>query len=362
MEKHKVLIIANHRPGRSPSQRFRFEQYLGFLEENGFDITFSYLLDEKDDQTLYSQGKVLAKAKLAHKAFLKRKKDLKDAHQFDIIFIHREAFLTAGAYFEKKLKKSGAKIIFDFDDAIWLPNVSYRNKRLKRLKNPSKTSDIIVLADMVFAGNSYLANYAEQFNPRVKLIPTTIDTDYHKPIEQNGNGKITIGWTGSHTTLKYLTEILPVFEKLKSKYHDKIDFLIICDHEWKSEGFEYRFLKWNRKEEIEQLNKIDIGIMPLVDDEWSKGKCGFKALQYMAIGKPTVVSPVGVNTEIVKEGENGYLANSEAEWFDKLSQLIENEQLRKELGANARKFIFENFSVLSNRKRYLNSFLEVLSL
>lgn len=360
--KKKILIIANHRPGRSPSQRFRFEQYLDHLKANSFEIEFSYLIDEKDDKILYTEGKVLAKARLAHKAFRKRKKDLKRAKDFDIIFIHREAFLTAGVYFERKLKNSGAKIIFDFDDAIWLPNVSYTNKRLKGLKGPQKTSRIIAMADMVFAGNSYLAEYSSKFNKNVKVVPTTIDTAYHQNLRQKNDSPITIGWTGSHTTLKYLFYLEGVFKQLKDKYKEKIKFQIICDHPWQAEGIDYDFVKWNKGREIEQLNQIDIGVMPLEDDEWAKGKCAFKALQYMAIAIPSVISPVGVNLEIIEEGVNGYTAKTEAEWFDHLSALIESEELRRKIGEKAREFIVNHFSVEANKERYLGYFNEVLSL
>lgn len=360
MDTKKVLIIANHRPGRSPSQRFRFEQYLTYLESNGFEFTFSYLLSKEDDQILYSEGKVLAKAKLAHKAFQKRRSDLKEADRYDIIFIHREAFLTAGTFFERKLKKSGAKMIFDFDDAIWLPNVSYRNKKLQGLKGYAKTAKIIEQADLVFAGNQYLANYAQQFNAAVKVVPTTIDTSYHRPLPKNENGKITIGWTGSHTTLKYLTRLEAVFQKLLIDHPDQIELLVICDHEWPTE-LPYTFVKWKKEDEIDQLNRIDIGVMPLEDTEWAKGKCGFKALQYMAIGIPAVISPVGVNQEIIAHEENGFLAKEDDEWVEILSRLIKDKELREQIGKKARTYIQDHYSVDAYRERYLQYFNELLA-
>ena len=224
-----ILIITNHRKGRSPAQRFRFEQYIDFLEANNFKITFSNILSEEDDHLLYQKGKYLKKALIAKKAREIRNQDAKRMNKFDIIFIHREALLTASTYFEKEFAKSSAKVVFDFDDAIWLPNVSSGNKALQLLKNPSKTEAIISSADMVFAGNDYLANYASAFCENVKVIPTTIDTTHHKREKQNTSNRVCIGWTGTETTRNYLEMIKPIFQKLTSKYGDKIYFKVICD-------------------------------------------------------------------------------------------------------------------------------------
>ncbi|MEQ8624340.1 MAG: glycosyltransferase family 4 protein [Vicingaceae bacterium] len=356
----KVLFIANHRLNRSPGQRFRFEQYLGFLKENGFECTISNIISEKDDKYLYSKGNYLKKTLIALKSWWIRLKDLARANEFDIIFIYREALLTPSTYFESQFEKSKAKVIFDFDDAIWLDNVSAANKSLSRLKKPSKTNTILTLADLVFVGNQYLAEYALKYNTNVKIVPTTIDTSYHVPAEKQEKDFITIGWTGTQTTLKYLKAIETVFIKLKGKYREKLKFKIICDQQWKSDQVEIEFVKWEKTKEIEQLQSIDIGIMPLEDDEWSRGKCGFKGLQYMALEIPAVLSPVGVNTDIINHSNNGFLANSPSEWIEIISQLIEDEGLRKRMGENARKTIIQRYSVEAIKEDYLKYFKELL--
>lgn len=362
MSKKRVLFIANHRMGRSPGQRFRFEQYLDFLAENGYECDFSPIISEDDDKILYLNGKLLGKASIALKARNTRSQDVKNANQYDIIFIYREALLTRSVRFERLFAKSKAKIIFDFDDAIWLPNVSSGNRYLKFLKDPSKTSLILQFADMVFAGNSYLAAYAKKYCDSVKVIPTTIDTDYHKRSKKKSDdSKICIGWTGTQTTLKYLDQLKGVFKSLTKQYGDRIYFKIICDRIWKCEGIELKNDSWQKEREIEQLEEIDIGLMPLTDDDWSKGKCGFKALQYMALETATVLSPVGVNKEIVEDGVNGFFANSESDWLRTLSLLIENSTLRNKLGREGRKTIEERFSVKAYRQVYLDCFNELLN-
>ena len=361
VSKKKILFIANHRLGRSPGQRFRFEQYISYLEQDGFYCELSHFISEEDDKILYSPKKWLNKAKLARKAWDIRKKDLARANEFDVIFIYREALLTRSTRFERLFSKTKAKVVFDFDDAIWLPNVSAANQRLQFLKNPSKINKILPLVDLVFAGNQYLADYAKQFNQRVEIVPTTINLNYHrtKAFEKEKN-QICIGWTGTQTTLRYLDELIPVFKKLKNRYGGKLKLKVICDTPWISSEIEVDNVSWSSADEILQLDEIDIGIMPLTDDKWSKGKCGFKALQFMALKKAVVVSPVGVNAEIVEDKKNGFWAKSSEDWFRSLSLLIEDKMLRKSFGENAHKTIKEKFSVDAWKAIYLKQLNELI--
>lgn len=352
----QVLIIANHRYDRSPGQRFRYEQYLSFLEQNGYEFTLSNILNQEQDFKLYSKGNYWSKLWIEINSWIIRFKDVRRSDNFDIILIYREALLTGSTYFEKKFGQSKAKVVFDFDDAIWLPNVSAGNKALQALKRPSKTNEIIRYADMVFAGNNFLANYASTFCDQVKVIPTTIDTSYHIRKGDSKTQKLCIGWTGTQTTLKYLEPLKEVFVELQQKYGDKIYFKVICDQPWEMVGIDLVNEKWSKSAEIEQLATIDIGVMPLEEDDWSKGKCGFKGLQYMAMESVSILSPVGVNKEIINHGKNGFLAETTEDWKRTLSLLIDDENLRKEIGKEARKTIEERYSVNAMKSEYLKNF------
>jgi glycosyltransferase involved in cell wall biosynthesis len=297
------------------------------------------------------------------KGIVTRLKDITRAGNYDIVFVQREAFMTGSAFFEKKFSRSGAKLIFDFDDSIWLSNVSDANKNLEWLKDYSKTGRIIEYAHLVIAGNKYLSEYALNFNKNVITIPTTIDTSYHTKTEiKKNNDVVCIGWTGTSTTLRHLQIILPVLEKLKKKYKEKIEFRIISEAPFNSNGLDVKWIKWNKQEEINQLSHFDIGIMPLPDNDWARGKCGFKGLQYMSLEIPPVMSPVGVNNEIIEDGKNGFLASGFNEWENKLSLLIDSADLRKQLGREARKTIEENYSVESQKNIYLSEFKKLLEL
>jgi len=357
----KVLFIASHRLGRAPGQRFRFEQYLSFLKKNNFDYHISYIINEKDDAVFYSKGKYFQKFYIFLKSIIHRLKDLKKAKSFDIVFIYRETLMLGSTYFEKRFRKSGAKLILDFDDAIWLRDVSRGNNNLAWLKNPSKTAAIIRLCDQVITGNDFLKEYALRYNTHVITIPTTIDTDYYmKEIVAKTEENICIGWTGSLTTLKHLELSLPFLRKIKEKYGARISFRIISDFPFISDEIAFEFIKWSKEAEVRDLSAFDIGIMPLPDDEWAKGKCGFKGLQYMALEIPAIMSPVGVNTEIIQDGVNGFLAASNEEWVEKLSLLIESPALREQLGKSGRQTVLEKYSFESQKQKYLNCFQELV--
>jgi len=357
----RLLYIAPHRAGRSPGQRFRFEQFVGFFNQNGFDITFSNVINRWDDKIFYQKGKYIFKIWIGIKAFIIRMRDVFRANNFDIILVYREAHFVGSTFFEKRFAKSKAKLIFDFDDAIWLDDTSDGNSNLKWLKKPEKTGEIIELSDLVIAGNSYLADYAHIFNQNVLIVPTVIDTNYHTPIKNEPNNAICIGWTGSSTTLKHFERAVPFLLKLKETYKDTIIFKVIVDVDYYQPELNIKSTHWSKNTEIEQLSSIDIGIMPLPDDQWSKGKCGFKGIQYMAMEKPTVMSPVGVNTDIIDDGTNGYLANTENEWIEKLSLLIDSKELRLQIGKEGRKTVEERFSLNSQKNVLLEAFNTIIA-
>jgi glycosyltransferase involved in cell wall biosynthesis len=170
---------------------------------------------------------------------------------------------------------------------------------------------------------------------------------------------ICIGWSGSITTIKHFDFAVPVLEKLKEKYGNRIRIKVIGDGNYQNEKLEVKGLPWIKQDELKELSDIDIGIMPLPDDEWSKGKCGLKGLQYMALGIATVMSPVGVNTEIIQDGENGMLASEVDEWVEKLSRLIEDPELRRKCAENGRKTVVEKYSVHALKSEYLRLFNEL---
>lgn len=351
-----LFFLVPYPKGEAPSQRFRFEQYLTTFESEGYSIEIHPFYDYKTWQTLYSEGNSLKKAFGVIICFFKRFGLILQLRRADHIFIHREVAHVGPPIFEwiiaKVLRRN---YIYDFDDAIWLPNYSESNARFHRLKAYWKVNYVMKWAFKVIAGNEYLASYARQFNQQVQVIPTTIDTENHHTILSNHEKEeIVIGWTGTHTTLHYLDELVPVLKELEKTHAFK--FLVISNEAPKYELNSLEFVKWNKETEIEDLARMNIGVMPLQHDIWSEGKCGFKGLQYMALEIASIMSPVGVNTSIVHDGKNGFLASNFEDWKEKLTLLIEDKELRIKLGKAGKITINDRYSVEANKNNYLQLF------
>lgn len=343
----------------SPSQRFRFEQYLQILTQNRHTFKIQSFLDSHNWRLFFAPGKIPHKIFALSKGFSKRLFILFRAVSYDFVFIHREASPIGPPVIEWLLAKVlRRKIIYDFDDAIWLTDRNEEPKLMGLIKWRNKVKYICRWSFKISCGNSYLCTYASKYNKHVFYIPTTIDTEnWHNPIlfpVHKDPNCINIGWTGSHSTLKYLNTIESVLKKILA-LHPSVNIIVIADQQPEL-SFPINFIPWNEKSEIDDLLKIDIGIMPLPADEWSKGKCGFKALQYMALGIPAVVSPVGVNANIIDPGVNGFLADSKEQWYQYINTLILDEALRKTMGKAGRQKVIELYSVESNSFAFLSLF------
>jgi glycosyltransferase involved in cell wall biosynthesis len=271
---------------------------------------------------------------------------------FDVIFIQREAMPLGPAWFERLVSVNKLPIIFDFDDAIYLPNVSDANRWILWLKRPSKTAAIIRLSSQVIVGNEVLRRYAVQFNENVTVIPTPIDTDFYtvRSEVERSHKPITIGWVGSNSTVQYLHQLDSVFKELASRYTFQVR---VIGGQYDLAGVDVSCQPWSLENELTDLHSFDVGVMPMPDNDWTRGKCGFKALQYMGVGVPAVVSPVGVNRQIINHGENGFLASTEDEWMTCLTRLVEDPSLRCHLGKAGRKTVEDRYSVKLNAPKLL---------
>jgi glycosyltransferase involved in cell wall biosynthesis len=358
----KILFLVPYPLKESPSQRFRFEQYFDILKNLGHKVQVQAFFSSREWSLFYRQGSNAQKLFVLLKGYAKRFGILIQLPAFDFIFVHREVTPAGPPIVEWLIAKVfRKKIIYDFDDAIWLTDKTNESWLTKILRWRSKTASICSWGYKVSCGNAYLAAFARQFNPHVIINPTTIDTDHlhnknlYPLIKIKNNQEIIIGWTGSHSTLKYLKLIESVLQKIEQRF-PALKILIIADQKPNLSLNNLEFCYWNVESEIADLLKIDIGIMPLPDDIWAKGKCGFKALQYMALQIPCVISPVGVNAEIVEHGVNGFLASTPEEWFHYLTVLITKPEVRHAIGNKGRETVLQRYSVTSNESAFLALF------
>ena len=269
--------------------------------------------------------------------------------QYDLLYIHRKLFFPAEFWY---VRRKSRKIIYDFDDAIMYRSSGSRNPH--SLSRRIKFAYMMKRVDSAIAGNQFLKSEVLPYNSHVEVIPTSIDLARHTVKESfDPSGPLTIGWIGSSSTLKYLTTCMSALENLYRKY-PHLQLKMVCDQFL--DGFSLPVVKkdWSAEEEEADLKSFDIGVMPLADDPWSKGKCGLKILQYYSVGVPVVCTPVGVNREIVQDGVNGFWAENEEEWEDRLGRLIQNENLRKEMGLKGRQVVEQEYTLEVNGPRILD--------
>lgn len=297
-------------------------------------------------RVVYQSGHFWLKAYHFLISAFKRLLDLASTKSHDLVFIQREAFPFGPPVFEWLVTKVLRKpIIYDFDDAIFLKTKSKYNSLVQFLKNPQKVPKIIQMSSHVIVGNKYLQEYALEFNRNVSIIPTPVDTGEFRPgVKGREKSNIVLGWIGSHSTAPYLLPLKEVFQRLK-RSHSNLIIKLVGAESIADQLPVAQCLKWKLRDELSDLLSFDIGIMPLPDNAWTRGKCGLKILQYMAVGIPVVSSPVGVNKEIIKNGVTGFWAASDEEWFGRLQVLMENPELRRTIGLRARATVETFYSV-----------------
>lgn len=355
--KKNILFLAPYPKGYGPSQRFRLEIYLNQLESHNIPYDYEIFYNEKAYRILYQKGKVLQKLLLILSGFWKRFLLLFSLGQYSHVFIHRELTPIGPPIFEwiisKVFKK---KVIYDFDDAIWLPNYSENNAFFSRFKNYKKVNKIMKWSDVVVAGNAYLQSHGEQYNPNTIIIPTVVDTaHYHQPAKDHKSKTMTLGWTGTLTTNIHLESLKDVFKRLSKKHDFRLK--IISNQRPALDLPNVVYENWDRSREIEQLQDIDIGLMPLLSNkDFYKGKCGFKAIQFMALEKVTVASPVGVNREIIQDGVNGFLAETNEDWHHILDELLTDLHKYDAMAQNGRKTIEKKYSLKANTQLFISLF------
>lgn len=351
----RVLAVVPSLYDTSPGQRFRIEQWEPILAKDGVVIKYAPFETPELRAVLHKRGNVLSKIGVVSRTMKHRRHELSEAANYDLIYIFREAALLGPPWFEREIARHSVPLIFDFDDAIFHAYRSPSNGYLSYLKFPAKTAEICRLSTHIMAGNEYLANYAGNYNENVTIVPTTIDTEKYRYRERAAEPPtLTIGWSGSFSTIQHLDTVRDVLQELART--EKFRLRVIGAAEYDLAGVEVDAVPWRSETEIGDLAKIDIGLMPLPNDNWSKGKCGLKALQYMALGIPTICSPVGVNSTIIEDGRNGFLADGKAEWIEKIKLLMNSPELRRAVGLAGRDTVEREYSAKVIAPRVLEIF------
>ena len=353
----RILFLAAH-PIEDASRRYRIEQFLPILERAGYACTVSEFTTPKLFRALHSKGRFFTKG--VHAAYCGARRFLRLAKlsQFDLVVIHREVFPFLTPLLEKWVLKRHKKVIFSLDDAIYAahPDSSrFHHPRLYRFKYGRSIDEALRASVHVIAGNYALAAYARRFNAEVTMIPTVVDCDryQHKPVFAS-DGPVTIGWVGSKSTSAYVLPIADALRRLAAESRGKVRFRFIGDLDLDLGLPDCETRPFRLESELADLRSLDIGLMPMPDTTWTRGKCAFKAIQYMAMGIPTVASPVGATLDVIEHDRNGLLAESSNEWYYALERLIHDHRTRRRLSECARQTIDQRYSLRVWGPRFLS--------
>lgn len=322
MENNVLILIQGKEIAAS---RYRILQYIPYLEEHGILCHVQHFPNTlKEYLSLYS---ILP--------------------GYRAVFVQRKRFHFP---FLPLFQKRAQRIVYDLDDAVMYKNSlagkPYSRTREMRFRRMACASDVII------AGNTFLREKALAYNKNVEVIPSSIPVGTYELKDYSvEKQKVTIGWIGDHGSIHYLERLKEVWDAIGRKYPGKVELKIICDVFFDCESMPVRKVRWSSETEVEELKDIDIGVMPLLDDLWSWGKCGLKILQYYGVGVPAVCTPVGVNKDIVTHGNNGFWAITEKEWITNLSVLVEDADLRKRMGLLGRDVLENGFTMEVNASR-----------
>lgn len=343
----RIIFFLPHSE-QAAGARYRVYQFLPALKAAGATCDVRQFVTPELYRHLYRRGHVLEKSYWIARQSLQRAQDLQDARNADLIFIYRECYPFGPPLLESRLSGLGKPIVYDFDDAIFLPEPTLlRNV----LRNPAKTARIAQLASTVIVSNEHLRGFASAYNQNVEVIPTCVDTDVFAPAAARPpRPRLRLGWIGSHSTAKYLELLRPVLSELASEFDFEL-LVVGAGRDFQLPGVSVVNEPWSLAGEVALFQSLDIGLYPLSDTIWELGKAGFKAIQYMAVGAACVVSSVGVARDIVSDGENGFLASSPSEWSAKLRRLLTDAALRKRLSDAGRRTIVERYSLAVNAPR-----------
>ncbi|HEY0563144.1 MAG TPA: glycosyltransferase family 4 protein [Methylophilus sp.] len=335
----KILLLSRY-GHLGASSRLRMYQYLPYLNKAGVDVTVSPLLDDDYIEGLYANN--IQKLSVI-KAYFKRIFFMLNLSKFDLVWVEKEMLPWLPGWIEVGLFPSKIPLIVDYDDAVFHRYDQHKWSIVRSLLG-QKIDQVMRRANLVIAGNQYLADRAQLAGAvHVKILPTVVDIARYQVLEDTHNATLIIGWIGSPATAHFLREIVQALTGLVTK--NKYQIVAVGANPAQLKDLPIKVLPWSEETEVASIQQFDIGIMPLTDGLFERGKCGYKLIQYMACGKPVIASPVGVNTQIVQHGENGFLATSASEWKVAITQLIEDASLRKRMGDLGRHKVEADYSL-----------------
>ncbi len=344
MHKPKVTVLLPYELGQAPGQRYRWEQWRPHLEAHGLEVELLPFSSRRLGDARRAGRGTRAALLFAMRYAPWLSEVWRAARRSDVVVVHRNAALTGPPVAEAMVRALGRPLVYDFDDAIYLPPDAGDNVLRRLVRCDWRCAHICARAALVGVGSPALGEWARQHSRNVVLWPTTVDTELYQPRPESEEGPLpVIGWTGSPSTAIYLREILPTLAELQREAAFEV-LVIGAEIDLAAHGVRGRCVPWSAETEVEVTSRIDVGLMPLPDTPWARGKCALKAIQYLGLGIPAVVSDVGVNRDVVRDGESGYVVAPGGDWKSPLGRLLADPALRRRMGLRGRDHVVGTYS------------------
>lgn len=338
----RLLALVPNLPGVAPGQRARIESWSRYLEPLGWSTQLVPFEDEHLHDLLYEQGRAPDKAQALAACWMRSLRGVLDLPPHDVLLVYREAALVGPAVFERLARRSGAPMVFDLDDPTFVPYRSPTSGWFSILKFPGKTRSLFRMADHVITINGLMADEARRYNPAVTVIPNTIDVDRHQPVE-SPDGEFRLLWTGSSTTAANLETIIPALRRLQDERGTPLR--VVCDGPVRLDGIHVEHRPFDPGAPHAGFEGCHVGLVPVNDLAWNRWKFFHKAVQYFAAGLPVVARRIGSNPEVITEGVEGFLVETQDEWYRRLVQLADDAGLRKRMSVAAREKALASYSM-----------------
>lgn len=350
----RVLALVPHQKGHAAGQRGSIELWEKILTPEGIDVVFEPFESETLRRIIYSSGRNFQKVTEMLSSYARRIKLISRLDDYDAVFIYREAALFGPALLEKLVARK-KPIIYQLDDPLFVPYRSPSNGYLSYLKFFGKIKEIIKISKVVMVNSTQIRGYAEQFNNNIWQVPSVVDTDkfVYKP-QQEETQRVCIGWSGSPSTLKNIKVIEAPLRTISESGICDVHFIGGTDFDL--EGVNHTSQKWNESTEVEDLRRMQVGLVPLPDNPWNRYKFIMKTAQYMALGIVPVGTPMASNTEVIRHGENGFLAETEEDWVMYLTVLVEDHELRNRMSRTAAQDAADKYSLEVNAATVVDAF------
>ncbi len=360
----RMLVLCPYPEGVAAGQRLKYEQYFDDWRAHGWEIEVSCFMDRTMWNVVWEKGHHFAKVKGGLRGMVRRCRDLFRIRRYDLVYVFMWVTPVGTSLFERLVRRLAKGIVYDVEDNILIEQSDLQainpNPLVRWLKGKGKARYLIRKADHVITSSPFLNDFCLQLNARraCTYISSSVDTDMFKPATQYSNAQpVVVGWTGTFSSKIYLDLLGGVFQRLASKLPYKLR--VIGNFEYALPGVDLEVVRWSAEQEVRQLQALDIGVYPLPMDDWVLGKSGLKAIQYMAFALPCIATEVGTTPMLIRDGENGLLVRTEAEWEAALERLIKDPDLRRKLGEAARQDAVEKYSTAAIAGQYRNIIMQL---